>query len=248
METILKSDFYANDTDFREIIDAIARGMGLSVIRIGHRVGIVLGVQDESSPFSPGLTWLGNRLSNTQQHNRDELHCFAVLTLTALLSEAFPNQHSTGLEWSSPAQFNAEDVLKNLHDLASEIVSQTNDPGTLDKNTFMSAARMICENRIPKYPQTETGRTSASRSQYDFIKSWIRLLEEHGLLIEEPGYKEEDIRWMATDRLKIYIGQAAIVPLVELLMNIEETGQDIAQTDADIDIRPDDKTTQNELF
>lgn len=236
-----KAIFHASDVGFREIIDAIARGMGLSVICIGHHVGLVLRIQDDNSPFSPGLTWLGNRLSHAQ-HNKDELHCFAVLTLTALLSEAFPSSHAIGIEWSSPAQFNVEDILNSLHDLANETVNQTQNSKESDKNVPISLAKMVVESRIPKYPQVDKGRISALRSQQELIKSWIHLLEEHGLLIEEQGYQEEDVRWMATEKLKIYIGQASITPLAELLMTIEES------TDEDIAIDLSDKAPQSELF
>jgi len=232
-----KAIFHAGDPDFRAVMDGIARGMGLKVNRVSRQVGVVLSVQDQNSPFSPRLSWLSSRLPNAPQHHRDELHCFALLTLTALLCEAFPSEYSTGPEWSSPAQFNVEDVQKRLHELADEIVNRAGTTAEHDAKTQpLAAAQIVVENRLPRQPTNDGGRTTTYRSQQEMILSWIGLLEDYGLLVMEQGYLVEDQRWIATEKLKVHIGQVALAPLVELLGTMAEK----------IDASPDSETDTDE--
>lgn len=217
-ECTKKAIFHADDQGFKEIVNAVARGMGLRVVGINNVVGIILMADDEQGLFVPGLTWLSAKLGAKNNENRDEARCIVLMVLLALIAEAFPTAKSMEDGWDSAAQFTEGDVLEKLHKITEEVVESTGNRVNGNDCSKLAVAILVNQNRIPKYPQGEIIKTSVLRSQMDMVKGWIKLLEEQGLLVSDQGYQEDDIRWMATQKFKTYMGHAGAIALIDRVL------------------------------
>lgn len=221
-EAIKQAIHYYCKEEFRTIIHAAAKGFDQNIVDVGHRFGVVLIANSEHGPFAPGLSWISSKLLNSTAENRDELRCIAMMALVAILVEAFPTVQTTQLSWSSPAQFTVEEVLSRMHQLAAQVIAQANNEQTNQQDSnIITLASIIHESRLPKYPQEKSSKLSAIRSESEMITAWIRLLQEYGLLACDIGYQPGDERWMATEKLKVYIAKAGTHELVEQLLSIQ---------------------------
>lgn len=216
---------YINDDIFNGVLKGIAQGMQLEFIRMDSDYGILLRSASMRGPFAPTLGWLSKRLGIDAVNSTDqgeirkvELRLLSGLMLVALLSELFPTVDSLRLEWDSSMPINSESVVKKLNIIAEQ-VRQAHP--VEECNTYTTMAQVIQEERLPKVSRDATNTVSPTRSQQEMAQRWIKVLYDQGLLIEDKGLAG-DSQWIATKRLKIYIKEAGILPLVDSILFMEQ--------------------------
>ena len=215
---------YAMDQKFKNVLQSVAKGMGLEVVAINQYEGIILLASDETSPFSAGLSWINKKLSLRTDEHAKNWQGVATMALISLLAEAFPEPQTMSMDWSSSAQFSSKDVLAKLHNVAKDLLTEKHSDEDPINENIKIVAQKIVQNEIPKYV-FEIKRNSVNRSQLEIIEKWISLMEEYGLLIKNPGYQDEDDLWMATKKLKRYLSTAGMISLIDKVKQIQEGHQ-----------------------
>lgn len=216
---------HINDDLFNGVLKGTAQGMSLELIRMDPEYGILLRSASARGPFAPTLGWLNKRLgvevsTNTERSDvrKTEIRLLSGLMLVALLSDLFPTADSVRLEWDSSLPVDPDSVVKKLNEIA-ESVQRFHQAD--DENTFTRMAQIITEERVPKVSREMKNSISATRSQREMAQRWIKVLHEQGLLIEDKGLTS-DTQWMATRRLKAYIKEAGILPLVDSILSMQK--------------------------
>ncbi|MBR9883478.1 MAG: hypothetical protein GYB21_07395 [Oceanospirillales bacterium] len=216
---------HINDDLFNGILKGAAEGMGLDFIRMDSEYGILLRSASVRGPFAPTLGWLNKRLgfdaATSSEHvdvRKTEVRLLSGLMLVALLSDLFPTADSVRLEWDSSMPIEPDSVVKKLNEIAESVQRFHQDD---DENAFTRMAQIITEERVPKISREMKNSLSATRSQREMAQRWINVLHEHGLLVEDKGLAS-DTQWMATRRLKAYIKEAGILPLVDSILSMQQ--------------------------
>lgn len=237
-EAIEQALEHQNDERFTQALRSVAQGMDLEFVQMHPDFGLLLRARGRG-PFAPTLGWLHRYMaidtaSNKERKDalREEKRLLGGLTLVALLCDLFPSTDSLRLEWDSSMPITPASVLERLHNIADDIQRYHERETGQDPGQFVTLAEVVLRERIPRVSREESNSVSPNRSQEEMVLKWIKLLCDQGLLIEDKGVR--DTQWVASNRLKAYVREAGMLPLVDSVLSMQEANRS-APTDIEHD-------------
>ena len=204
------------DDLFQQVLNGVADGMGLRIIRIDPLFGLLIGAKKGKSPYVANLTWLNRNLgieatTDKKELKRQELRMIGSLVLVTIISELFPSPDTLRPDWDSSCYVTPQSAINSLNQLAQELVNNEDE----EAKAHATVAQMIIEERLPRMSREPGTLNSSVRSQEEMALKWIRLMHDHGLLVEDRGV--EETKWFASQSFKAFIKDVGILPLVETI-------------------------------
>lgn len=221
---------HLSDETFRVVIAGVAEGMGLRFMDCSYQNGMQLAVEDRQSLFAPNLTWLHRQLKLAGDEQAKEKRAVAPLALMAVLTCAFPNRTTLEMDWTHSSDFTVKEVLDELGQTAEQIITEAGRREDDSLLPLVSVAKVIHQERLPRYPDNPNGRSSVTRSQKEMVEAWIKLLLNHRLIAEDRGLDESDLRYRPSGKLKFYLNRVGHINLLETVADLKRSF--IENTDA----------------
>lgn len=213
-------DRYRTDTDFAELVRAIAEGLGLYV-QVPSQLGLIL-TGDVDGPFRVTVDNAGLPVRSGTSRLQDR-RCFG-LVLTAIAAYAYPNGEAL-TETSNPT-VRCEDIERFLarHLDAVVAAAEADDSAVDDLDAQLGeAARMWVD--LPDVLPTDRGgyRKDCRRS---YVLGALEFLVEQGRARKEPALADPRGEVYAlNDRFRIGLSELAETAIFEVLA----TGQHLPE-------------------
>jgi hypothetical protein len=168
-------DRWRADPPFRQLAQAVARGLGVELLEVTP-AGQVVVVAHDGTPFTPVVeTLLPGNVSNDERRRQ-----VAVLALLAAIAEVFPTADSLAEVDASRAVSPAEVVAL----LLARAESVSREPEPAGEEAALRRAFQVARELQPSAP-TKRGQREGAHGLEGIVTSVLRDLAEKGLFREE---------------------------------------------------------------